>query len=61
MPRVDGASHNDRQDIFLCRCDRPVLLPATYNPMGRDEGRAFALWSTVMGRVRRLDRDDCLQ
>lgn len=34
----DGVRFHNRDDILLCRCDRPLILPASYSPTGQDEG-----------------------
>ena len=37
-PVRDGVGYYDRQDILLCQCDRPLLLPASVSANGQDEG-----------------------
>jgi hypothetical protein len=37
-PLRDGLSNYTRNDILLCRCNRPLILNATYAPSGRNEG-----------------------
>jgi hypothetical protein len=37
-PLRDNLIYGTRNDILLCRCDRPLILEATYAPSGRDEG-----------------------
>jgi hypothetical protein len=37
-PLRDGVSYYDREDILLCRCDRPLILEAIYTQSRRDEG-----------------------
>src|SRR5438309_4279712 len=37
-PLRDNLIYHKRNDILLCRCDRPLILEATYAPSGRDEG-----------------------
>jgi hypothetical protein len=35
---IKNVSLFQRDDVLLCECDRPLILPAAYSPTARDEG-----------------------